>query len=304
MRPGLTADLPHQPPAPAAVALENRAVLELSGPDRVAFLQGLVSNDVARTERGLAVHAALLTPQGKFLHDLFLVPLGERLLIDCEAARRDDLLRRLRMYRLRSKVELADAADRYAVHAVIGAGAAVPGLGAEPGATAPLGNGVACVDPRLAALGLRLILPAGEAPGFPAAPFDAWDRLRLALGVPDGSRDLVPEKSILLENGFDELNGVSWDKGCYMGQELTARTRYRGLVKKRLTPVAVEGPLPEPGTVVMAGDRDAGEVRSGFGAQALALLRTEEVAKAAEAGTPLTAGGAVLRPLKAAWARD
>jgi folate-binding protein YgfZ len=130
-----------------------------------------------------------------------------------------------------------------------------------------------------------------------------YDRLRLSLGVADGSKDLVLEKAILLEAGFDELNGVDWKKGCYMGQELTARTKYRGLVKKRLMPVRVDGPLPAPGTPVMLGDQEAGELRSGSDGLALALLRLDAVEAAAGTGRKLSAGEATLEPVKPPWAQ-
>lgn len=284
------------PPAPTLVALPGRGVLALSGPERVAFLQGLVSNDVSKPTT--AVWSALLTPQGKYLHDFFVVPDGERLLLECEAGRREDLFRRLRMYKLRSKVELADVTDDFAAFAVIGQGAgAAVGLGGEPGAVVAYAGGIAYADPRVVELGARLLLPAGTTPDLAAGDFATWDGLRLSLGVPDGSRDLVVDKSILLENGFDELRGVAWDKGCYVGQELTARTKYRGLVKKRLLPVAVDGPLPGPGTMVMAGEREAGEVRSGVDGLALAVLRLDAL------DAELTAGEARLVPHVPGWVK-
>ena len=129
-------------------------------------------------------------------------------------------------------------------------------------------GGVLLVDPRLGELGGRAILPrealrpALAAFGLAEADFADYDRHRLALGIPDGSRDLLPDKSILLEAGFDELNGVDWQKGCYVGQELTARTKYRGLIKKRLLPVRIDGPAPAPGTIVTLDGKDAGEMRS------------------------------------------
>src|SRR5262249_59137891 len=152
------------------------------------------------------------------------------------------------------------------VAVVFGDGAlAVMGFSGERGTARPFASGVAFVDPRLAALGVRCVLPrAGlrfslEGIGLTETGFLAYDRLRLELRVPDGSRDLVPEKSILLEAGFDELNGVDWQKGCYVGQELTARTKYRGLIRKRLMPVKIHGPTPAPGTAVTAGgDRGRG----------------------------------------------
>jgi folate-binding protein YgfZ len=290
------------------VTLPSRGILAIDGPDRAAFLQGLVSNDVTQAGPSRAIYAAFLTPQGKYLHDFFIVELGGKLLIDCEAGRLADLQRRLKMYKLRSKITLEDVSAQYAVTAAFGPGALEAlNLSAEPGAAVELGGGVVFADPRLPALGVRAILPRGteasvlEAAGFTAAEVADYDRLRLEAGVPDGSRDLIVEKAILLENNLDELNAISWQKGCYMGQELTARTRYRGLVRKRLFPVIVEGALPEPGTLVMLGDKEAGEMRSGSGDRALALLRLEEVAKAEAEGIPLLAGEAKLTPVKPEW---
>ena len=280
-------------------------MLEVTGADRSQFLQGLVSNDVAKAAPDRALYAALLTAQGKYLHDFFIVAMGDSLFLDGEAARLADLKRRLGLYKLRAKVSLAEASDRYIVAAAFGdATAGALGLPAERGAAVPFAGGLAYIDPRLAELGARLLLPraAGATPltgrGFRMSDAAGYDRLRLALGVPDGSRDLVLDKSILLESGFDELNGVDWQKGCYVGQELTARTKYRGLIKKRLMPVAVDGPLPPPGTPVMAGDQEAGEMRSGRDGVGLALLRLEAVAES----KPLTAAGAKLTPQKPGWA--
>ena len=294
----------------SSVLLASRAVLTVSGPDRRTFLQGLVSNDVDKAGEGQAIHAALLTPQGKFLHDLFIVELGDVLLLDVEAERRADLLKRLSMYRLRSKVTLADAGDDWSVMAFFGPGAGLPfGLPDEAGKAVPSSGGVVFVDPRLASLGLRGILPREEAEkiaisrGFAPAPFATYDRLRLEHGVPDGSRDLPVEKAILLESGFDELNGVDWKKGCYMGQELTARTKYRGLVRKRLMPVAIDGAVPEPGTPLSFDGKDAGEMRSGVDGIGMALVRLEAAEAAAQANRPIEAGGSRLFPQRPEWAK-
>ncbi len=303
---------------PSYVILPHRAVLTLAGPDVRSFLQGIVSNDVARVSTERALWTAFLTPQGKFLHEFFLVerPVagdalagGETLFwLDCEAERRADLLRRLKIYKLRAKVDLGDAGDELAVAALFGPGAAEAlGLaGGEPGRARDALGGVAFLDPRLAPLGARALLPragaedALRAAGFRAAASDDYDRLRIGLGVPDGSRDLEVEKSLLLESGFDELHGLDWDKGCYMGQELTARTRYRGLVKKRLLPVAFDGPAPEPGTPVLCGAREAGVLRSAVDGRGLALLRLEYLG---EDAAPLTAGEARLTVVRPDWAR-
>lgn len=289
-------------------ALDGRGVLSLSGPDAVTFLQGLLSNDVTRVSAERAIYAALLTAQGKFLHDMVIVSLGDRLLLDCEGGRRDDLFRRLRMYRLRSKVEIEDVTERMAVFALTGASTPEAlGLLGSAGVARAFGDGVVCVDPRLAALGARAILPRDGAPalleaaGFAPAGPGAYERLRLGLGVPDGSRDLVVEKATLLESGIEDLNGIDWKKGCYVGQELTARTKYRGLVRKRMFPVAVEGAPPEPGTPVLYDGKDAGTLCSAGDGRAIALLRLEYLDRAEAEGGALTAGAATLRPDRPAW---
>lgn len=285
------------------VDLEDRGVLAVTGPDRCSFLQGLVSNDVMQVAADRAVYAALLTPQGKYLHDFIMVEHDGEIWLDTEAARLADLKRRLSIYRLRAKAELLERPD-LAVAAVFGDGAlAALELPAQPGAARQLGDGVALVDPRLVELGARLVVERGQlglhSGRFSLAGFAAYDRHRLALGIPDGSRDLVPDKSILLEAGFDELHGVDWQKGCYMGQELTARTKYRGLIKKRLFPVKIAGDAAEPGTMVTLDGKDAGELRSARDGAGLALLRLDAV----DAGGDLSAGGARLTPVRPAWMR-
>jgi folate-binding protein YgfZ len=262
------------------VHLPNRGILLLSGPDRVTFLQGLVSNDVKRVAPGHAVYACLLTPQGKFLHDFFLVDDGEALLIDCEADRRDDLAKRLKMYRLRSKIDIADVSDSWAVY---GSG----GDEDDPSGT------IAFADPRIPALGRRMIAPRDALPsGESAGAWTAYERLRLSLAVPDGSRDMEVGKAILLENNIDLLNGIAWDKGCYTGQELTARTRYRGLIKKRLVPVRIDGATPAIGTPLIENGVEIGEMRSSSGDLGVALIRLAVLAR----GRPIALAGVTLTP--------
>lgn len=289
--------------------LDARGVLEVTGADRHSFLQGLVTNDVTKAASDRALYAALLTAQGKYLHDFFIVSLGEALYLDVEAARSAELQRRLSLYKLRAKVTIADASERFRVAAVFGASACAKlDLPSSPGAARSFAEGCAYVDPRLAELGARLLLPrrddAAAAPaGLAPADFAEYDRMRLALGIADGSRDLEIDKTVLLEAGFDELNGIDWQKGCYMGQELTARTKYRGLVKKRLLPVAIEGPAPAPGTRLTLATAEAGEMRSARDGHGLALLRLDRVAEAEAAGAAFAAGPARLYPHKPAWAR-
>lgn len=290
-----------------AAVLAERGLLRLGGEDRIAFLQGLVSNDVAPAAEHRAVYAAFLTPQGKFLHDLFVTGIGEALFLDCEAWRRDDLLQRLMRHRLRSRIEITDVTETLAV-AVAFDGEET--ASEQPGAAKPFGGGIAYADPRVAAAGWRFVLPRAEAiadlrrAGFELVEPIAYDRWRLALGLPDGSRDIAVERDVLLECGFEELNGVDWRKGCYLGQEVTARTKYRGLVKKRLLPVELTGPAPASGTPILLAGREVGEIRSASGDLAMAMLRLDGLAAAAgdEEGA-LTAGDARLTPRKPAWMR-
>jgi len=279
------------------VVLEDRGILAVSGPDRRSFLQGLVSNDVEKVAADRAVYAALLTAQGKYLHDFIMVEHGEAIWLDAEAARLADLKRRLSLYRLRARVAI-DERPELAAAAVFGDGALdALGLPREPGTARTEVDGPIMVDPRLVELGARAIRPRerirSDLAGGDLAETDfaTYDRHRLALGVPDGSRDLVLEKSILLESGFEELHGVDWQKGCYIGQELTARTKYRGLIKKRLRPVQIDGPAPEPGTIITRDGHEAGEMRSSRDGIGLALLRLDAV----EAGGPLMAGKTMIQ---------
>jgi len=272
--------MPHLSGVTRIASLPERAVLAVSGDDRVSFLNGLVSNDVALAAPGRAVWAALLTPQGKYLADFFIYTDGERLLLECEGGQRDMLAQKLSRFRLRAVVAIAPA--DLAVHA-----------GWDGAAPAPRA-GIFAPDPRLPEAGWRVLSTEALAAN---ASFEDWDRHRLALGLPDGTRDLETEKTVLLEAGFDELNGISWTKGCYMGQELTARTRYRGLLKRRLLPVAADGDVPAHGTKLFAGGREVGEMRSGRGRAGLALLRLDAI------GEALTAGDQALRVDVPAWAR-
>jgi folate-binding protein YgfZ len=290
------------------VMLAERGVLAVRGADATPFLHGLVSSDLNRITAGQAGYGALLTPQGKFLFDFIMVRAGEELLLDTERPRLAQLLQRLTMYRLRSKVELEDVSGRFAVAAVLGESAASRlDLPDRPGACRPFGAGVALVDPRLIRLGVRILLPPDEISGaleeLGLARLDpeAYEQARLALGVPDGSRDLVVERSTLLESGFEELHGVDFAKGCFVGQELTARMHYRGLVRKRLLPVVLKGPRPEPGTIIRLGKREAGEMRSSIDGRGLALLRLDRIAEAEQTGVPLHAGATEIAPAKPDW---
>ncbi len=248
--------------------LPSRAVIAITGADRVSFLQGLVSNDVSLVAPAHALWAAMLTPQGKWLADFFIFDHGNQLLLDVEASGAAALIRRLTRFRLRADVQIAPTS----MHVF----ACWDG---------PPPNGeLLAADPRLAEAGWRILAARLETTATP----DDYDRHRLSLGLPDGSRDMEAEKTVLLEAGFDALGGISWTKGCYMGQELTARTKYRGLVKRQLVPVrARQGSLPPSGTEVFAAGREVGQVRSTNGDLGLALLRIDALHAELECGGPI-----------------
>jgi len=251
---------------------EGRRILAITGGERVAFLQGLVSNDVGRVAEGL-VYAALLTPQGKYLADFFLAQDGARLLLDVDAALAPDLERRLAMYRLRADVAIAPADDVTVLR----------GLGPPPPGAHP--------DPRHPTLGWRLHAPAGT----PAAPPEIdWDRLRVAACIPESGRELVPGETFPLEAGFERLHGVDFRKGCYVGQEVTARMKHKTDLRKGLGLVTIDGPPPAPGAAIAAGDgRPVGTLHTVSGDRAIAYLRYDR------ADGDMHAGGAVLRRVEA-----
>ncbi|MDD2796155.1 folate-binding protein YgfZ [Acidocella sp.] len=267
--------------------LPQRGVISLTGASRVAFLNGLISNDVTLATPGRAVWAALLTPQGRYLCDFFIYAEADRLLLETPHEALAGLLTRLKRFRLRAPVELTDISST--LHVYAGWGGPAP----EGANTVPEGA-ITAPDPRLPAAGWRTLSTTPLAPNATAADYAAH---RIALGLPDGPPDLEAEKTLLLEAGFDELHGIAWNKGCYMGQELTARTKYRGLVKRRLIPVHCGAQPPPPGTPVMADGAEVGVTGSHAGQMALAMLRVDALGKS------LHAGAAVLQPMPPSWLR-
>ena len=287
-----------------ATFLTDRGLLALEGAECRGFLQGLISNDVGKVTESSSIYAALLTAQGKFLHDFFVLQWGDGLMIDCEKERRGDLLRRLSLYKLRSKVTIRDVSDQFNVAVIFGEDSGlIPDLPTAPGATKKIGDITVLADPRCKALGYRAVGTEERLTAF-AVTLDAlvasaedYHRLRISLGLPDGSRDLPVEKTFLLENNFEEMNGVDFNKGCYVGQELTARTKYRALVRNRLYRVDSDGPLPAPGCAVMRGEKNVGTFYNGIDRSGLALLKIEDVEEAEKTGTPLMAGDTILHPV-------
>jgi len=258
-----------------------RTIVEFSGSDQRTFLQGLISQDIEKVSELRSIYGALLTPQGKYLHDFIILQDQANLIFDCETGREEDLITRLSRFKLRADVTL-DLRPDLTVFAAFGEGAPEAfGLGPEEGASTRFDQIIATTDPRTGALGCRLIgtrdsilelLNTHEAT---ETAFETYDQLRISLQVPDGSRDLEIEKSILLESNIDDLNGIDWDKGCYMGQELTARTKYRGLVKRGLRAFRADNSAVKPGDPVMAGEKTVGDIRSASGGLVLASVRID-----------------------------
>lgn len=263
-----------------ASILENRAVIALAGAEARDFLQGLITNDMEACGEGRAIYAALLTPQGKILFDFFVVPHDEKSwLIDCAGSRASDLIKRLSLYRLRAKLDIAGRPDL-----------AVAALWNGGGMIAAQGDAVLYPDPRLRELGFRGI---GSKTALAEAtrnrtPGD-YDAHRLNLGIPD-SADLPSDQVFALDAGFEELMGVSFKKGCYVGQEVTARMKHRATARKRFLIAEVPGEI-ESGTPLEAGGRELGTLASGKDGHALALVRLDRLEDAEEKQTPITAAG-------------
>ncbi len=248
--------------------LDDRAVLAISGPQAREFLQGLVTNDViGGLAPGSGLYTALLSPQGKILFD-FLVTEGDgALLLDVARGAAEALLRKLKMYRLRAKVDV-ELREPLGVYLNL---AGHPDNRPTPYAD----RAITFIDPRLAALGRRSIGAMAEMPANLAGP-RAYHEHRIALGVPEGT-DFGFEKTFALDAGLDELNGVSFTKGCYIGQELTSRMKHRATSRKRILTVAADAALPAPGASVTRGDTDIGELVAVYGSHGFALVRLDRL---------------------------
>ncbi|HEX9858957.1 MAG TPA: folate-binding protein [Paracoccaceae bacterium] len=242
----------------------GRRLVSLTGKDALGFLQGLVSNDLTplAPESGGGpglVWAALLTPQGKYLADFFVLSRAGHLLLDLPETLAEATLRRLSMYRLRADVQIQPVPLQV-----------TRGLGAAPDGALP--------DPRHPALGWRAY---GDTPG--SAPVIDWDAIRVAHCIPESGIELIPDDTYPLEAGFERLNGVDFRKGCYVGQEVTARMKHKTELRKGLMRVRVEGSAP-PGTEIMAAEKPAGRLFTQSGGYGIAYLRFDRIAGGMRAG--------------------
>lgn len=313
--------------------LPARGVVRIEGPDRAAFMQGLITNNITYVEQGQAVFAALLSPQGKFLHDFFIVKWDDGYMLDCERARAFDLVQRLNKYKLRSRVTISDRSDDFRI---IASWEDSPGrtLGIPESGLSLYTDGVVYGDPRMPELGVRGFIKK-HAPISLILPHDqqvdalTYDAQRLRFAIPDSSRDVIPERSILLECGYDELHAIDFNKGCYVGQEVTARSKHRATLRKFLHVVQTldrrKAPrkgqaaseaaakaigrngnlyaLPHSGTIITIGGREIGEMRSSLGGTGLAMLKVDDVEKALASNTPILAGELPIRAQLPNWVK-
>jgi|SRR6185312_9629611 folate-binding protein YgfZ len=275
-----------------AAFLPDRGVVKVSGEDARNFLNGLVTTDVAKLKPGQGRFGALLTPQGKIIIDFLVTeaPVGHGggFLLDCPRALAATLAAKLGFYRLRAKVVVEDLSGSLGVIAAWDGDPAI-----QPD--------LAFADPRATDLGLRILAPEDLAQrladliGAELVDAGAYEAHRIACGAPRGGMDFIYGDAFPHETNMDRLHGVDFDKGCYIGQEVVSRMQHRGTARTRTVKILLDGPPPEPGAAILAGDKQVGTVGSTSGGKGLALVRTDRVADALQAGLPLTAGGLSLR---------
>ena len=319
-----------------AALLPDRGVVKVAGDDAGNFLHGLVSADVLELTAGQARFCALLTPQGKIIVDFIVVAApashGGGFLLDVPRTLTATLVQKLNLYKLRSRVMIEDLSETLAVVAAWdGAPPPYPPLRAGEGSSMfppplagegssmfppPLagegreGVGLAYADPRLPALGLRLMVPphlaaaAAAELGAELVAASAYEAHRIALGIPSGGLDFGYNDAFPHEADMDQLGGVDFTKGCYVGQEVVSRMEHRGIARTRTVPVRFDGDAaPAAGAAVMAGERQVGTMGSAADGHGLALLRLDRVTDAVSAGLPLLAGGIAIHPVKPDWVR-
>jgi len=277
--------------------LPDRGVISISGEDATPFIHGLVTQNIETLKPGAATYTTLLTPQGKVLFDFLVLRREGGYLLDCARAGLSDLTRRLGFYKLRSKVEIADRSDELAVAAVWDAS----------GDVAAPAEGYAFADPRAEGLGHRLIAPAdtlraaAEKHGWTLAEPKDYDAHRIAQGVPEGFKDYESGEVFAHDACADQLGGVDFYKGCYVGQEVVSRMHHRGTARKRFVAVRGKG-LPEPGAAVTAGSTNLGKLTSVAGGRGLALVRIDRAGEAMSRGEAIKAGDIPVELVRPGWA--
>lgn len=274
--------------------LPDRGVVKIAGEDARSFLQNLMTCDMTPISEEKAGYGALLTPQGKIIADAIILEVppedGGGFLLDVNLAPMPELIRKLGLFRLRAKVTIDDLTPLLSVLAIWG------------DSILDEGEAFILTDPRLPALGSRAILPREVAERHVSATAEAYHAHRIALGMPEGAKDFAYGETFPHEALMDQTGGVSFTKGCYVGQEVVSRMQHRGSARTRLVPVSFPGGvLPEAGAAAMAGEKTLGTIGSCAEGRGLALLRLDRVAEAVAEGLPLTAGGVAFTAGKAEW---
>ena len=283
-----------------AALLPDRGVVKVVGDDVRKFLNGLITSDMDKVKSGAARFAALLTPQGKVVADFIVAELepaeGGGFFLDCPRALAPTLVEKFNFYKLRAKIIVEDLSE------VLG----VMAFWDNPGLSE---YGLAYADPRWPALGTRVMLPphlTEEAASDLAAELVAaedYDAHRIALGIPRGGTDFMYGAIFPHEADMDQLGGIDFDKGCYVGQEVVSRVEHRATARTRLVPIAYDQFAPEDGLPVTAGEKQVGTLGSTANKRGIAMLRLDRVSDAIAAGTPLQAGGVTIRVVKPDWAK-
>jgi folate-binding protein YgfZ len=280
--------------------LPDRGVVSVTGADAAKLLQGVITNDMDHISGQGALHAGLLSPQGKILFEFFVVPSPGGFCLETARAKAAELAERLKMYRLRADADIKDASADYTVAAVWGGGE-----------YAPSGEGPAPVwfaDPRLPALGHRELATlrsdwALGAEDADSATQEDYHAHRIGLGVPEGGKDYAFGDAFPHEAQFDQLKGVSFEKGCYVGQEIVSRMQNRGTARRRIVPVVAETALPASGAAITAGGVEIGTLGSAAGPRGLAPIRLDRAAEFIAKGETLRAGDVAVRIEIPSWAR-
>jgi tRNA-modifying protein YgfZ len=299
-----------------AALLPDRGVIKVAGDDARNFLHGLVTADMLKLAPGAARFGALLTPQGKIIADFFVTEAppaqhdetGGSFFLDVPRAQAAALIQRLNLYKLRAKVTVEDLSAKLGVLAAWNGGLNGSGDGQNTAPTRTAKLGLCYADPRLPALGSRAIIPAERAAEAAAeldadlADASAYEAHRIALGVPRGGVDFVYSDAFPHETDMDQLGGVDFTKGCFVGQEVVSRMQHRGTARTRAVPVRFDGSAPDAGTAVTAGGRPVGTLGSTGGGRGIALLRLDRVDEALAEGETLTAGSVPIHLIKPDWA--
>ncbi len=272
--------------------LPARGAIEVSGNGAKKFLQDIVTNDVTKADHTRAVHAGLLTPQGKILFDFLILDVGDHFLLDCAQDIAAELIKRLTLYKLRAEVDFADLSGRMKVWAAWG------------GMPQAASGAIVFADPRLDALGWRILAPQLldiAAMGCEKASEGDYHRHRIALGVPEAGMDYPLGNTFPHEADYDQLGGVDFNKGCYVGQEVVSRMEHRGSARKRIVPVRGQAPLTQ-GAEITAGDARIGVLGSVAEESGLALVRLDKAQKALDEGRALMADGVGITLVQPGWA--